>query len=245
MRSLRILFIAIVVLAGTIITKAQTVDEVITKHIEAIGGKDAWNKVNSLTIDGILNVQGADVKISLWQVHGKGMRQDILVQGIAGYQIVTPTQGWTFLPFQGQTEVSAMSEEDLKQAQNELDTHGSLVDYKEKGHTADLAGKENIGGTECYKILLALNSGKKETVFIDSKNYYVVRTITKQKVNGQEQDLQTTYSAFEKIPEGIVVAKSLTLPYGTMTLNKVEVNKPVDENLFKPVHNKDEKQEPR
>src|SRR5688572_12265575 len=88
---------------------AQTVDEVISKHIEAIGGKDAWKKVSSLKIDGILNVQGTDVNISLVQLHGKGMRQDVTVQGMSGYQIVTPTKGWTFMPFQGQTEVSLMS----------------------------------------------------------------------------------------------------------------------------------------
>ena len=58
--------------------------------------------------------------------------------------------------------------------------------------------------------------------------------MTKQKVNGQDQDLETSYSSFEKIPEGIVVAKSVTLPYGTMTLSKIEVNKAVDENIFKP-----------
>lgn len=213
---------------------AQTVDEVITKHIEAIGGKDAWKKVSSLKIAGILNVQGTDVNISLVQLHGKGMRQDVTVQGMSGYQIVTPTKGWTFMPFQGQTEVSLMSDDDVKYAQNDLDSHGSLLDYKEKGHTAELAGKENISGTECHKIVLTLNSGKKETVFIDSKNFYVVRTITKQKANGQEQDLETNYSSFEKIPEGIVVAKSLTLPYGTMTLSKVEVNPAVDEKIFNP-----------
>lgn len=245
MRSLRIFLMTIVTMAGTFIAKSQTVDEVITKHIEAIGGKEAWKKVNTLKIDGNLNVQGTDIKISLVQLHGKGMRQDIMVQGMEGYQIVTPTQGWTFMPFQGQTEVTAMSVEDVKQAQNELDTHGSLLDYKEKGHTAEMVGKENIDGTECYKIVLTLNSGKKETVFINSKNYYVVRTTTNQKVNGEDQELETNYSGFEKIPEGIVVAKSLTLPYGTMTLSKVEVNTPVDEKVFIPTYNVEKTQEPR
>jgi len=244
MNSIRVLLITIVTMAGTFILKAQTADEIITKHIEAIGGKDAWKKVNTLKIDGNLNVQGTDIKISLVQLHGKGMRQDIIVQGMEGYQIVTPTKGWTFMPFQGQTEVTPMGEEELKQAQTELDTHGSLLEYQEKGHTAELAGKENINEAECYKIVLTLNSGKKETVFIDSKNYYVVRTKTNQKVNGQDQELETNYSSFEKMPEGIVVAKSLTLPYGTMTLNKIEVNKPIDEKVFTPAYNV-ETREPR
>ncbi len=222
------------IMAGAGIAKAQTADEIIARHIEAIGGKDAWKKINSIAIDGILNVQGNDVQISLVQLHGKGMRQDISVQGMSGYQIVTPTQGWRFLPFQGQTEVTAMSEEDVKLSQNELDIHGPLLDYKEKGHTAELAGKETIGGTECFKLDVTLNSGKKTTIFIDSKNYYAVRTNITEKVNGQEQNVESNFSAFEKIPEGIVMPKTVSLPYGTITFSKIEVNKPVDENLFKP-----------
>lgn len=81
-------------------------------------------------------------------------------------------------------------------------------------------------------------------MFIDLKNYYVIRTIVKQKMNGLEEDMQTNFSGFEKISEGIVVAKSLTLPYGVMTLTKVEINKAVNENVFSPVYNK-ESDEPR
>jgi len=234
MKFFRLVTLAIASLFVTTMVQAQTVDEVISKHIESIGGKEAWKKVNSIKINGILNVQGSDIDISLVQLHGKGMRQDITVQGMAGYQIVTPSAGWVFMPFQGQTEVTKMTEEDVKQAQNDLDTHGSFVEYKEKGHEAELAGKENIGGVECYKINLTLKSGKKETAFIDTKNYYVVRTITKQKMNGQEQDMETNFSGFEKTPEGIVIPKTINLPYGNMTLNNIEVNKPVDENIFKP-----------
>jgi hypothetical protein len=224
---------------------AQAVDEVIAKHIEAIGGKDAWKKVNSLKLDGVLNMQGSDISVSVIQLHGKGMRQDISVQGMAGYVIVTPTTGWTFMPFQGQTEVTAMDQEDVKQAQNELDTHGSLLEYKEKGHTVELAGKENLNGTECYKLLLTFNSGKKETVYIDSKTHYAVRSITTQKTNGQEQQIETNYSGFEKTPEGIVFAKLITLPYGTMTVTSLKVNTTVNEEMFKPTYNVDNGNEPR
>ena len=245
MSLLRGLLVTIVLICGFFPLYAQTVDEVIANHIEAIGGKDAWKKVNSLEVDGTLTLQGNDVSVTLIQLHGKGMRQNISVQGMVGYQIVTPTAGWTFLPFQGQTEVNAMSEEELKQAQNELDVHGSLLEYAEKGHAAELAGKENIGQTDCFKIVLKLNSGKVETLYIDSKNYYLVRTVTRQNVNGQEEDLETNYSEFEKTPEGLVIAKAITLPYGTMAINKVQVNSPVDENLFKPIYNVEKAAGPR
>ena len=238
MKSLRAFILATVFLACSVFSYAQTVDEIVEKHIHAIGGKEAWKKVNSLHVTGVLNVQGTDVNIQLVQLHGKGMRQDIEVQGVSGFQIVTPTEGWTFMPFQGQKEVTAMSQEDVKMFQNELDTHGSLIDYKEKGHIAELAGKETINGSETFKLIITLNSGKKETVFIDSKTFHIVRSMTTQKMNGQEEQLETSYNNFERTPDGIVVARSLVLPYGTMTLSKIEVNKQVNELMFSPTSDK-------
>ena len=210
----------------------------------AVGG--AWVGASALAANGsqvvgLRRLTENEYRNSIADIFGK----DISVQGMSGYQIVTPTQGWLFLPFQGQNEVTAMSPEDVKRAQNELDTHGPLLDYKEKGHSAELAGKETINGNECYKLLLTLNSGKKGTVFIDTKNHYVVRTIMKQQVSGQEQEVETNFNTFEKIPEGITIARSVILPYGTMTINKIEINKTVDEKLFQPAHDTEVSKEPK
>ena len=226
--------LATITIAGNAVSLAQTAEEIIAKHIEATGGLDAWKKVNSIKIEGILNVQGNEVTISFIQLHGKGMRQDITVQGMSGYQIITPTQGWTYLPFQGQNEVTPMSEELVKQSQNQLDPRGSFVEYKEKGHAAELTGKESVNGNECYKIVLTFNSGVKETALIDSKTFYVVLIRTRQMVNGEIQEMETGYGNFEKIPEGIIIPRLLALPHGNLVINKIEINKPIDEHIFKP-----------
>lgn len=42
------------------------------------------------------------------------------------------------------------------------------------------------------------------------------------------------YSNYTKLPEGIVVAMSIMLPFGEMNITKVEVNPAVDEGIFKP-----------
>ncbi len=51
-------------LATAFIAKAQTADEIIAKHIEAIGGADAWKKVNSVKMEGTMLVQGATVTMT-------------------------------------------------------------------------------------------------------------------------------------------------------------------------------------
>ena len=231
----RIVF-SLLLVAAAFITKAQTADEIISKHIDAIGGADAWRKVTSIRQEGTMQVQGADVTVARTVLHGKGTRQDISFGGMNGYSIMTPTAGWNFMPFQGQTQPEPMTAEDIKEGQQDMDAQDELVDYKGKGTTVELLGKDDVDGTECYKLLVTFKSGKSESLFIDPASYHIIRQVAKQKANGQEMDVITNFSNYQKLPEGIVVAMSMTLPFGELNIKKVEVNKPVDEMIFKPAN---------
>src|SRR6187549_2407788 len=219
--------IAIVAILVSVFTFAQTAEEIITKHIEAIGGAAAWKKVNSLYYEGKMTVQGAEVNVTLTVLNGKGSRQNISFGGMTGYQIVTPTAGWNFMPFQGQATAEAMTADELKQAADDLDVQGKLIDYKSKGHTVEYLGKDDVEGTECFKLKITSKAGNVETVFIDPKSYYIVRAVQKRIANGQESDVSTDLSNYKKLPEGIVVPFSITLSFGELVISKAEVNKPV------------------
>ena len=233
MKALRNLFTLLLVTGG-LLAQAQTADEIVAKHITAIGGADSWKKINSVYQEGSMTVQGTDVAISMTVLHNKGMRQNISLMGMTGYQIMTPTAGWNFMPFQGQQKPEAITADELKENVDELDTQGELIDYKTKGHTVEYLGKDDVEGTEAYKMRITQKSGKVKTFYIDPASNYIIRTVAKQKANGQEVEVTTDLSDYKKLPEGIVMPMSVKLPFGQMKVTKVEVNKPVDENLFKP-----------
>src|SRR6188474_1653571 len=102
MKLIRTSAIAILAMLVSVFTLAQTAEEIVTKHIEAVGGAAAWKKVNTLYYEGKITVQGAEVNVTLAASNGKGVRQNISFMGMTGYQIVAPTAGWRFMPFQGQ-----------------------------------------------------------------------------------------------------------------------------------------------
>jgi outer membrane lipoprotein-sorting protein len=221
--------------------KAQTADEIVNKHIEAIGGAANWKKVNSMVQSGTMSIQGADITVVRTVVHTKGSRQDISLMGMNGYMIVTPTAGWNFLPFQGQTAPEPMTAEDLKQSQDDLDAQGSLIDYKAKGHSVELIGSEDVDGTDCFKLKISLKSGRSETMFIEKKGYTMIKSVTSRSANGQEMELTTTYSNYQKLPEGIVVPMSINVPLGPgvnadFMIAKIEVNKTIEDAVFKPAN---------
>ncbi len=79
---MKVLKLAFAALASFVLissAKAQTADEIVSKYITAIGGADNWKKVNSMTSEGNLTVQGADVAVTMTAMNGKVMRLNISV----------------------------------------------------------------------------------------------------------------------------------------------------------------------
>ncbi len=225
---------AALLLLGMLSAQAQTADEIVQKHIAAIGGQDVWKKLKSIKMIGSLNINGTEIPISVTTVHGKGQRSDISFNGMSGYEIITTTEGWSLSPFGGQSKPEAMTEAEVKQQQDGLDIQGALIDYKAKGNKIDFLGKDNLEGTDVYKLKVTHANGNIETMYFDASSYYHIRSVEKIKVDGKEIEDVTNYSNYKKLPEGIVFPMSIESEGGPMVVKTVEVNKVVDESIFKP-----------
>ncbi len=214
--------------------QAQTADEVVNKHLDAIGGKENWKKVNSMKMEASLSVQGMDIPINIYTVNNKQYRQDFTAMNMTGYTIVNGDSGWAFNPLQGQSKPEPMTAEQLTVQKDQMDVQGDLVDYKEKGHKVELLGKEDVDGTEALKLKLTRKSGSEVIYFIDPATYYIIRSSNKLKVNGQEVDQIANLSNYTKLPEGIVIPFTMEMPGAPapVTIKKIEVNPTLDKSLF-------------
>lgn len=224
--------------AGLSFAQAQTVDEVIDKHIEAIGGKAKLAELKSVRMETNLSVQGMDIPVITTRVHNVGQRIDISAMGMEGFMITTPKEGWVYMPFMGQAAAEAMPEQQVKDGAEELDLQGRFCNYKDKGITVELAGKENVDGKEAYKLNVTSKSGRSTTIYIDTKDYYIIQSVAKAFVMGQEQEVTIKYADYRKTEEGYVFPYSVSGAFGQgdMTVTKIEVNKAVDEKIFKPAN---------
>ena len=213
---------------------SQTLDEIIEKHLAAIGGKEKLMQLKTSITEANLSVQGMEIPIKILQEHNKGTRVEIAVMGMTGYVINTPSEGWTYLPFQGQASPEAMSAEVVKESADQLDLQSPLLNYKEKGHTVELIGKEDYEGTECFKLKVIFKGGAEATMFFDPSTYYLIKLVTKSKAAGQEAIQEQTFSNFTK-QDGYVFPFSMTGmgPGGVVTITKIEINKAIEESSFK------------
>jgi hypothetical protein len=226
------LFTAAIMFAGTI--QAQTVDEVINKHIEAVGGKENWKKVNTMKMEASLSVQGMDIPINIYQVNNKSFRQDFTAMNMTGYTILNNDSGWSFNPLQGQSKPEPLPADQLAAQKDQLDIQGEFVDYKEKGHKVELLGKEDIDGTEAIKVKLTRKSGSEAVFFFDPKTYYIIRAVSKMKINGQDIEQVSNLSNYTKLPEGIVIPFTMETSGAPapVIIKKIEVNPTLDPSLF-------------
>jgi hypothetical protein len=216
---------------------AQTADEIVAKHISAIGGADNWKKINNMRQEATLSVQGMDIPVVITALHNKATKQEYTVMGMTGYSIITSEGGWNFNPMQGQTKPEPITQDELKYGKDNLDLQGDFVDYKAKGHAIQLMDKEDIEGVECLKVKLTRKSGNESIFFFDPKTYYIVRTSSKMSANGQEVESVVNMSNYQKLPEGIVIAYTIesTAVPAPITVTKVIVNGKIDEAVFKVV----------
>lgn len=212
---------------------SQNLDEIVKKHVDAIGGLENWKKLIGLKMECMIKANGAEIKVVVSQIDKKAMRQDISVMGMNGYQITTNTEGWNFMPFQGQTKPEAMTADDVKNSQDDLNIKDEFITYKELGKKIELIGSDDMDGTECFKIKMTDKDGQETTYFIDKTDYYTIKSVSKIKADGKEMENVSTFGNYKKTPEGIVFAMNITSGFGPMEIIKLEVNPKLDDAIFK------------
>jgi len=224
------LLIITMTLAQTL--QAQTANDVVNKYIAAMGGREKLASLKTVKAEGSLTVQGTDVAMVITKKHLAGMRVDISVMGTENYQILTPAKGTIFMPVQGMSEPTVMPDEQLKAGQSQLDLEGPLVNYEDKGTTVELAGIENVDGENCYNLKVTDKNGITTNYFISANTSFIVKTIGKRVMNGEEIDVSTNYSNYKQNADGFWFPYSTTNMQGTTDFSKIDTNIPVDESIF-------------
>lgn len=230
MKKVKFLLLAIAGLATTSIY-AQTVDEVINKHIDAIGGKDKLSQLKSVYTENSMEVMGSSAPQKEYLVEGKAYKSEVEYNGSNIISCFTDKNGWTINPMMGGTDAQAMPEALYKAGKSQIYFGGGLVNYAAKGYKAELAGKEG----DAFKIILS-DSGSETFYFIDSKTYLLTKSIVKSEMMGQAIDVTTTYSDYKKTDFGIMLPFSKNIDMGMLQLSqktdKAEINKAIDMKIF-------------
>src|SRR5690606_1974695 len=118
------------------------------------GGKAAWENLKSSKMTATAQAQGMEIPVEVYQTKdGKQLikinfqGQDITQLAFDG-ETMWSTNFMTMQPEKSDAEATANIKKQSK------DFPSPFLNYKEKGFTAELMGKETKDGTETYKIKL-------------------------------------------------------------------------------------------
>ena len=230
MKSIKFVLLALAVIITSALS-AQSVDEIIGKHVDAIGGKEKLSQVKSLYTENSVDVMGNAAPQKEYLLEGKGYKNELDFNGTSIIQCYTDKSAWMVNPMAGGTDAQALPDAAYKSGKPQIYLGGALIDYAAKVYKAELMGKD--GGS--FKIKVT-GDGNETYYFIDPTSYYLTKSIIKGEVMGQAVEITTTYSDHKKTDFGIVLPYAKNIDMGMFQMSqkteKVEVNKAIDPKIF-------------
>ena len=216
-----------------------TVDELVSKNIEAKGGADALHALQSLRLSGKLLVNEGQIELAYLQTKERPgeLRTEATLQGMTQVEAYDGKEGWKISPFQGRKDPEKMSADDLKPLMEDAEIDGPLVDWKAKGSTVDYLGTEEVDGTLAHKLKVVRKNGDVSFVYLDPDHLLEIRVLTGRVKHGAYEEVETDLGDYEKtagvfVPTSIESGRKGDPDKQKIIIDKVEANVPVDEAIF-------------
>ena len=227
------------------IASAQTADEIVEKHLAALGGRDALGKLTSRRSTGTITISTPNGEIGgPCEIDVKApnkirayMELDATPLGIPQKMVVEQkfdgTAGWALNSLQGDNEITGGQ---LQNMRNNM-FPSSLLNYKAAGLKVELLPKETIDGRALIVLQVTPKEGPAVKLYFDATTYLLVRTSTKYYLTAMGMDVEqvaelSDYRVVDGVKVPFHIVNSNSQQTGTITLTKVEHNVPLADTLF-------------
>ncbi len=229
-----------IVSAGFAQDKNQpTVDELVSKNIEARGGADALHALQSLCLTGKMLVQQGQIQLAYLQTKKRPdeVRTESSLQGMTQIEAYDGKEGWKVSPFFGRKDPERMSADDVKTLMEDAEIDGPLVDWKTKGSKVEYLGTEDVEGTFAHKLKVVRKNGDVNFVYLDPDHFLEIRVLTQRMRHGAQEEVETDLGDYEKaagvfVPTSVESGRKGAPDKERIIIDKVEANVPVDDAVF-------------
>jgi len=231
-----------VLMASIVFVGAETAEEIVTKNLDAKGGEDAWRAVQTATMNGTMRMSGGaagalEAPFSVEFKRPEKIRLEFTMQGMTAIQAFDGKAGWAILPFLGKTEPEKMAEDRIEELKNQADFEGVLVNYKEKGHTVEFMGIEEIDGTPAYKLKVTKASGDVDVMYLDEEHFVEFKIESQREIQGNQVSVTTVLGDYKEVG-GLLFAHSMEMSYGggeaqqVITIESIKLDAEISDERF-------------
>ncbi len=235
MKTFLVIVLTIVFLSP--LAQAQSLDEIIKNNLEAKGGVEKINAFKTGKMTGKMIRQTFEMPYTMWFKKPNQVKMEMKFQGANMMMAYDGNIAWQISPFTDSTDARELTGEQAEQVKDMGKMMDEpFIDYQEKGHKIELKGKENLEGTEVFKLKLTRKDGREIYYFIDTEAFIERKTsTTSKKQDGTEIKIDTTYGDYKPVA-GVMIPHWLGFNINqqsmSMTLDAVEPNMELAEDFF-------------
>ena len=235
----RLLLVVAASFALASLASAQTADDIVARYVAARGGMEKLKAVKTMRMSGTMTAgPGIEVPVTLEMKRPKSMRMEVTVQGLTVVQAYDGTTAWAINPLQGKKDPEALPAEQTKLLDEQADFDGQLIDYKEKGATVELVGKEQVEGTDAYKLKVTNKDGEVRYHFLDAEYFLEIRTEASRTIRGTQMEFESSIGDYKEVgglmfPHSVESGAKGNPQRQKMTITKIELDPEIDDARFK------------
>ena len=228
----------IVFLLLPVLAAAQTADDIVNKVFAARGGLDKIRAVTSQRVSGTIAFGQQSGPFVLELKRPLKMHMELTIQNMTLVRVYDgKSSGWANNPFAGKMIPDAMSEEELKNINEEADFDGALVDYKQKGSQIELVGKDKVKSDDAWRLKLTTKNSDVRYYLFDANSFLLLKWEGKRKVNGQDIPMETYFSDYRdvdglKFPFELDSGSSDSEIVQKITIDKIDLNSEIKDAEF-------------
>jgi outer membrane lipoprotein-sorting protein len=238
MKNMRNAIMLGLLLCSTILLKAQSTEEVLSKHQSAMGSPEKWAAVKSLVMKNKFSVQGMDIESKTSILIGQGFRTDVEVMGNKIITAIQGETGWMMRPAMmgGTGQPEEMPTDQVKMAASQKNIGSTLIIAQKEGAQIELVSKEKLDGADVYLLKVTKANGDESQVYVSAATYFIVKVTGKLKANGQEIDTEVNYSNYKAL-DGLYFPYTMETASpmgGMMTVDtiSIEINPSLEASIF-------------
>ncbi len=219
---------------------AADLDEIIQQNIEARGGLEAIQAVQSVRATGTMSMMGGQMEAPFtweWKRPNK-FRLEFKIQGQSGIQGYDGETAWMHMPFMGKADPEVLPEEDARQVEDQADMiDGPFIDTEEKGYTLEYMGEEEVDGTPVHKIKVTNKHGDVTYNFLDAEYFLSIKEEGKRKQGETEMEFESIVGDYKEVA-GLIMPHSIEArPKGApagqaITIDQFEFGVEIDDERF-------------
>jgi hypothetical protein len=185
---------------------AETADELVAKNLAARGGAEALAAIHTLHTKGELRFPG-DFKLAYAETRSCptpgtevcAVRVDASIQGLTVVQAYDGKDGWRINPFEGRRDAERMGPDDARELADEALIDGALLAARSKGSKVDYLGREDIDGTQAYKLRVSQSDGTVFTYYLDPDVFLEIKVIEQRTIRGAEKETESDLGDYERV----------------------------------------------